>query len=142
MIEVTSPPALSIRRVAAFLGIAACLALTGCGKGASKPEAGANAPSATSAAATGPAIPIATPIQKETGYAWYVKTDIDPAARKLHVFEDGRELGPGDSIHDDIRKKGLGAYSHWNAQAQGFLVYFSTSDNSDPNTNGRTYTLK
>jgi hypothetical protein len=52
------------------------------------------------------------------------------------LFEDNRELAPADSLHDDIRKLGRGRYSVWN----GFL-YFSSSDNSDPRTNGRTYWL-
>lgn len=52
----------------------------------------------------------------------------------LRLYEDGTELGPPHSIHDDIRQKGGGRYSHWNE-----YIYFSTSDNSDPRTNGRTY---
>jgi len=53
----------------------------------------------------------------------------------LMLFEDGRPLGPAHAVHDDIRKKGRGRYSHW---TRGTL-YFSTSDHSDPRTNGRTY---
>jgi hypothetical protein len=52
----------------------------------------------------------------------------------LVLCEDGHPLGPPHSMHDDIRQKGLGRYSHW-----GDDVEFSASDNSNPNTNGRTY---
>lgn len=51
------------------------------------------------------------------------------------LYEDGRRLGPAHSSHGDIAKLGGGRYSHW--RGQGFV--FSTSDNSDPNTNGRLY---
>ncbi len=53
----------------------------------------------------------------------------------LVLFEDGRPLGPAHALHQDIREKGKGRYSHW---TRGIL-YFSTSDNSDPTRNGRTY---
>jgi MoaA/NifB/PqqE/SkfB family radical SAM enzyme len=53
------------------------------------------------------------------------------------LFEDDTPLGPAHAVHDHIRQSGWGAYSHWGTQ-----VYFSTSDNSDPNTNGRRYTLR
>lgn len=56
-----------------------------------------------------------------------------PVARLL---EDGRELGPGDALHDDIRQHGAGRFSLWD----GWL-YLSTSDNSDPLRNGRRYEL-
>lgn len=51
------------------------------------------------------------------------------------VCEDDRPLGPGHSPHTDIGAKGKGRFSHW--KDIGFV--FSTSDNSDPNANGRTY---
>jgi len=38
------------------------------------------------------------------------------------------------AIHGDIAKQGNGRYSHW-----GNSLVFSASDNSDPNTNGRSY---
>ena len=57
-----------------------------------------------------------------------------PALSSLEVREDGHLLSPAHALHADIVKIGAGRYSHWN----GYLI-FSTSDNSDPNTNGRTY---
>jgi len=53
------------------------------------------------------------------------------------LYEDGQPLGPSDSLHTDIGALGGGRFSLWN---DGFL-YFSASDNSDPRTNGRQYTL-
>lgn len=57
-----------------------------------------------------------------------------PIASMLGLFEDGKLLGPPHSSHETIRMIGKGAYSHW-----GNALYFSTSDGSDPNTNGRRY---
>jgi hypothetical protein len=54
------------------------------------------------------------------------------------LFEDGKPLGPPHSAHADIRDIGEGRFSHW----RGIGVIFSASDNSDPNTNRRLYTIK
>jgi pectate lyase len=53
----------------------------------------------------------------------------------VRIFENGKEIGPPHSVHSDIRNIGRGRFSHWLGS-----LYFSTSDNSDPRTNGRTYT--
>ena len=58
------------------------------------------------------------------------------AASNLMLLEDGCPLGPAHASHEDIRRYGGGRYSHWDA-----VVYFSTSDNSDPRTNGRSYSV-
>lgn len=52
------------------------------------------------------------------------------------MFEDGRPLGLRNAPHVDIREVGRGRYSFWYDQ-----VYFAASDNSDPRTNGRRYTI-
>jgi peptidoglycan/LPS O-acetylase OafA/YrhL len=91
----------------------------------------------------------ATSIRHETGYAFsvvaptgarwlYVPSDEPGNERQstLHIFEDGNPLGPPHAVHDSIRNVGLGALSHW-----GDYVYFSASDNSDPRSNGRRYTV-
>ena len=52
------------------------------------------------------------------------------------VFENDRQLPIPHAMHDDIDRDGAGRFSHWGAS-----IYFSPSDNSDPNTNGRTYRL-
>ena len=54
---------------------------------------------------------------------------------KLRFFEDEKELGPAHAGHAEIRQNGKGRFSHWKT-----LLYFSTSDGSDPRTNGRKYT--
>ena len=55
----------------------------------------------------------------------------------LELAEDGRALGPPHALHSDIREKGAGRFSYWNHD-----LYFSTSDNSNPQVNGRVYTAK
>ena len=52
------------------------------------------------------------------------------------LCEDDRIIGQPHATHDDIRRLGEGRFSHW-----GDTVYFSSSDNTDPNSNGRTYRL-
>ncbi len=59
-----------------------------------------------------------------------------PSRWILRLFEDGVELGPGNSTHDAILSKGGGRYSHWGRQ-----LWFSTPDGSDPGSNGRSYTV-
>jgi len=59
-----------------------------------------------------------------------------PAVSFVRLFEDGLELGPAHSRHDDIRSRGRGQFSHW-----GRSLFFSSSDESDPRTNGRAYRL-
>lgn len=53
------------------------------------------------------------------------------------LLEDGKPLPSPRALHEDIRNKGKGHYSHW---TEGSL-YFSASDNSDPRANGRKYVL-
>ena len=53
------------------------------------------------------------------------------------VQEGGVPLGPADSVHQTIRDRGAGAFSLW-----GSNLYFSSSDNSDCNRNGRNYFIK
>ncbi|WP_150526425.1 hypothetical protein [Roseibium sediminis] len=54
----------------------------------------------------------------------------------LMLFENGIQLGPASASHDAVRGTGNGAYSHW-----GNELYFSSSDNSSPITNRRTYVV-
>ncbi len=61
----------------------------------------------------------------------------DDGGRSLsRLFEDDVELGPRGMPHAKIRAEGRGAFSHW-----GETLYFSSSDGSDPRTNGRRYVL-
>ena len=57
-----------------------------------------------------------------------------PYVSRLRLFEGGQELGPAHSLHATIVKFGDGAFSDWNG-----TLLFSTSDNSDPSANGRSY---
>jgi hypothetical protein len=80
-------------------------------------------------------------VQHESGHCWvtpvpkHLLSDRESWS-KLQVLEDGRPLPQAHSAHDDIRRLGSGRFSHWGDQ-----IYFSTSDNSDPATNERTYEI-
>jgi SAM-dependent methyltransferase len=59
------------------------------------------------------------------------------------VCEDGRPLPYAGVIHDDIRKKGEGRYSIWPGEVRGeHYILLSATDNRDPRTNGKKYTLQ
>ncbi|WP_298332950.1 transglutaminase-like domain-containing protein [Asticcacaulis sp.] len=81
-------------------------------------------------------------IRHDTGLGFIVDNvrdipsdDIKATKRSgLLLLEDGFPLGPPHSGHQDIRENGGGQYSHW----KGYLL-FSSSDGSDPRTNGRRY---
>jgi hypothetical protein len=60
-----------------------------------------------------------------------------PIQSNYLVCENSYPLGPAHSLHVDIMNEGKGRFSHW---ARGGFI-FSASDNSDPNTNGRAYTV-
>lgn len=87
-----------------------------------------------------------TEMRHEIGRAWCVtlppgweafSDDVDHPGRSTAVLlEDGRPLTPAHAIHDTIRERGGGAWSHWLD-----VVYFSTSDGSDPRTNGKEYAI-
>jgi hypothetical protein len=75
----------------------------------------------------------------EQGYCWlagvpeFIFSDKESFSR-LIVLEDGKPLAAPHAAHDAIRSVGKGTYSHW-----GGVIYLSSSDNSDPSKNGRTY---
>ena len=60
-----------------------------------------------------------------------------PERSSLVVYENGMKLGPAHALHYQIRDGGHGAYSHWNR-----ALIFSSSDNTDPRTNGRRYSIE
>ncbi len=88
-------------------------------------------------------------IEHEQGYCYVapIKAPCTPGSTKtgnlspLVLYEDGKQLGPANAGHGTIREVGKGAYSHWSGTGKpdDQQLYFSTSDNSDPRTNGRTY---
>lgn len=80
--------------------------------------------------------------RSDGGYAYKISQSIangddsaTPTKSILKLYENGVELGPAHAVHDDIRNLGKGRFSHW-----GTTLLFSASDNTDPRTNGRTYT--
>jgi hypothetical protein len=84
------------------------------------------------------------PFQKNPGFAFVKELKLEvpgdgpdhPTRSSVIVCENNDLLGPMHAPHSDIAKEGRGRYSHW-----GNSLLFSTSDNSDPNTNGRSYSL-
>jgi len=62
-------------------------------------------------------------------------SNTQPTVSTLKLYENGVELGPAHSVHQNIRDVGKGAFSHW-----GTALIFSASDNTNPATNGRKYT--
>jgi hypothetical protein len=70
-------------------------------------------------------------------YSSATDTNDDPGLpSQLGVRENGRPLGPAHSMHQDIADQGNGLFSDWTNGLR-----FSTSDNSDPRTNDRTYSI-
>jgi predicted O-methyltransferase YrrM len=57
-----------------------------------------------------------------------------PLRSRLMLYENGVPFLEAHELHQYIRTEGGGLFSHWQE-----LLFFSTSDNSDPNTNGRRY---
>jgi len=85
-------------------------------------------------------------IKEENGFCWQVDladlpiegdSSEEPRRSFFVLCEDGHSLCSGHSLHDMIRNGGRGLFSHWGKQ-----LFFSTSENSDPRTNGRKYSLK
>jgi len=82
----------------------------------------------------------------DEGYCWLAPlvhlrdlADIDAMPRRsnLRLFEDNQQLAFAHAPHITIQQAGEGRYSHWDDK-----LYFSTSDNSNPNTNGRRYKIR
>jgi hypothetical protein len=92
------------------------------------------------------------PYPHEAGMAWQAAKHMlpfdikalspyadDPAAEvgrsPVMIYEEGKPLGPAHSNFADISKLGRGRFTYWTGQG----LIFSTSDGSDPNSNGRRY---
>ncbi len=81
-------------------------------------------------------------LRSDGGFAYKISESIvngdeanNPNQSTLKLYENGVELPQAHAVHDDIRKLGKGRFSHW-----GSTILFSTSDNTNPKTNGRVYT--
>jgi hypothetical protein len=55
----------------------------------------------------------------------------------IELYENDTRLGPAHSDHSDVASLGRGRFSHW--RKNGTTMYWSSSDNTDPATNGRAY---
>ncbi|MEM7356163.1 MAG: hypothetical protein AAF657_35435, partial [Acidobacteriota bacterium] len=69
---------------------------------------------------------------------WRVRSDdkLTPRQAESVLYENSEPIGPAHSGHGTIASIGMGHYSHWNDQ-----LVLSSSDNSDPRSNGRRYSL-
>ncbi len=78
------------------------------------------------------------PINVRTAFPYELPADTagGPETSQLIIRENGIALGPRHALHDQIRSNGGGTFSHWNGN-----LFFSTSDNSDPRSNGRIYSI-
>jgi SAM-dependent methyltransferase len=84
------------------------------------------------------------PIRRRGGHCYFVDVrdffgqgDVvgKPTDSRLFVFEDGNRIGRPHTPIGLIETEGNGDFSHWDG-----MLYFSASDNSDPNTNDHCYT--
>lgn len=72
---------------------------------------------------------------------------LDMEASSLVLHEDGIPLAHPHSLHKAIRQFGRGRYSHWTPSNQrdrdgyGGMLLFSSSDQTNPNDNGREYSV-
>jgi len=73
---------------------------------------------------------------KQGAHIYVISTGIDIDTSSTKLFEDGRAMGPENALRIDIGRVGGGRYFFEKGR-----LFFSTSDNSDPRTNGRHYTL-
>jgi hypothetical protein len=58
-----------------------------------------------------------------------------PNRSPLQLCEGNMPIGPPHALHAEIVQKGGGRFSHWDKQ-----IIFSSSDGSNPNGNGYSYT--
>jgi MoaA/NifB/PqqE/SkfB family radical SAM enzyme len=84
-------------------------------------------------------------MEPEKGHCWVARLPAlgpsdnlsHPSRSYVRLVEDLKPLGPGHSLHDDIRQYGDGRFSHWDG-----ALYFSTSDHADPRSSPHQYHLK
>lgn len=66
-------------------------------------------------------------------------TDRDEFRSPVQLFENGKGIGPAHTVLYHVAVLGMGRYKHWKGNHSIFA--FSSSDNTDPNTNGRVYSV-
>lgn len=76
------------------------------------------------------------PVLGKVGRLYYLASDNDTYPRRsaLTLAEDGHAFGLSHQTLDAVREVGGGRFVHWGEQ-----LVFSSSDGSDPRSNGRTY---
>ncbi len=76
------------------------------------------------------------PFEHDGGQAF--RTQLDGVSDKdfVYLLENGKQIGCTENIHQTIRDDGRGRFSVWNG-----TLFFSSSDGSDCNKNGRQYGL-
>jgi len=57
----------------------------------------------------------------------------------IQIYENGKKLGPAHSTLGDITTEGRGRFLHERGFGHGSRTAWSSSDNTNPKTNGRTY---
>jgi len=95
-----------------------------------------------SKAAAADRVPLPSPFISDGGHAWVAPAPWPMPEEQAGwrngfttcLYEDGLRLLHAHTPHDTIRALGGGLYSHF-----GPRIWFSTSDNSNPNSNGRRY---
>lgn len=86
---------------------------------------------------------LAPPFRHDQDLAWAVTLPaaLQAGTTAVHLefalYEDERRLGPSDANHADIRVGGRGAHAF-----RAKSLFFSTSDGTDPNKNGRRYSIR
>ena len=75
-------------------------------------------------------------MKRRLDWPWQPISDnpYSPRRSSLTLFENDRLSGRSHSPHEQIELTGGGDYAHW-----GNSLFFSTTDNTDPRTNGRRY---
>ncbi|WP_233475694.1 hypothetical protein [Bradyrhizobium brasilense] len=79
------------------------------------------------------------------GYAYLIPVKyVDGTLETARLYEDDRLLGPANTAQQEIIDKGAGRFAFYRDTWNYFgpALMFSTSDNTDPNTNGRKYHLR
>ncbi len=79
------------------------------------------------------------------GYAYLIPVKyVDGTLETARLYEDDRLLGPANTAQQEIIDKGAGRFAFYRDTWNYFgpALMFSTSDNTEPNTNGRKYHLR
>jgi radical SAM protein with 4Fe4S-binding SPASM domain len=82
-------------------------------------------------------------INLDSGYCWQLVVPgvymqrVEELGQPVVLTEDGATLPEPDDMHDTIRQQGEGRYSLWAG-----TLFFSSTDGSDPRSNGRSYELR